>query len=111
MVKRSIFAIIALSVIISFATPAFCGDAATKLGRGMSNMATFALEIPEQISRSNNSDGPFAACTVGVLKGLGCAVGRACVGVYEAATFMFPGSKNYEPVLNDPEYFLESSNL
>ena len=111
MMKKLFFAAVVLSLIVSSATPAFCNGPVTKLGRGLCNMVTFPLEVPEQISRMNNSDGPFAASTVGVLKGLGWAVGRACVGVFEAATFIFPAPKNYEPILKDPEYFLESSNF
>ena len=118
MVKKLFFAAVVLSLIISSTTPAFCDEPftkmngpLTKLGRGICNMATFPLEFPEQISRVNNADGPFAASTVGVLKGLGWMVGRACIGVYEAATFMVPFPKNYEPLLTDPEYFLEYSNF
>ena len=119
MVKKLFLAAIALLLIVSSAMPAFCEEElaeklngpATKLGRGLSNMLTFPLEIPEQISRVNNTDGPFAASTVGVLKGLGWAVGRACVGVFETVTFAFPMPKDYEPVLKDPEYFLETSNF
>lgn len=111
MMKRLFFAAFILSLILSSATPAFCDDALTKLGRGLCNMVTFPLEFPEQISRVNNSDGPFAASTVGVLKGVGWMVARACVGLYETVTFAFPCPKNYEPVLRDPEYFLEYSNL
>jgi len=118
MVKKLFFAAVVLSLIVSSAAPAFCDELntkldgpVTKLGRGICNMLTFPLEIPEQISRVNNSDGPFAASTVGVLKGFGWAIGRACVGVFEAATFIFPGPKNYEPVLKDPEYFLDTSNF
>jgi putative exosortase-associated protein (TIGR04073 family) len=97
--------------VISTAQSAFCEDnAMTKLGRGLANMVTFPLEVPEQISKTNNSDGPFAGYTVGVLKGLGWAMGRACVGVYEAATFLIPYPKDFKPVLKDPEYFLENSN-
>jgi len=100
-----------LLLIVSSASPAFCDGPVTKLGRGICNMVTFPLEIPEQISRENNSDGPFAGSTVGVLKGLGCALSRACVGLYETVTFMLPGNDDYEPVLKDPEYFFENSNF
>ena len=118
MMKKLFFAAVILSLIVGSATPAFCEELATKLngpatklGRGICNMVTFPLEIPEQMSRVNNSDGPFAASTVGVLKGIGWAIGRACVGIFETATFMLPGPKNYEPVMKDPEYFLETSNF
>ena len=73
-------------------------------------MLTFPLEVPEQISRTNNSDGPFAGLTVGVLKGLQMTVTRAAVGVYEVATFMLPSQKDSGPILKDPEYLFETSN-
>jgi len=112
MIKKLFIIVVMLSLIACFAAPAFCDDGpVTKLGRGIANMLTFPLEIPSQISRVNAVDGPVAAGTVGVLKGIGWALGRAGVGVYETATFMFPGHRNYKPVLTDPEYFLESSNL
>jgi putative exosortase-associated protein (TIGR04073 family) len=118
MIKRLFLAAVILSLVIGSAIPAFCDELnaklngpTTKLGRGICNMATFFLEVPEQISRVNSSDGPFAASTVGILKGIGSAIGRAGVGVFETLTFMFPVPKNYEPVLKDPEYFLETSNL
>ena len=111
MAKKLFFVAVVLSLIVSSATPAFCDGPTTKLGRGICNMVTFPLEVPEQISRVNNSDGPFAASTVGVLKGLGWAIGRACVGVYETVTFIFPIPKHYEPIMTDPEYFLETSNF
>ena len=118
MIKRLFLAAVILSLVIGSAIPAFCDELnaklsgpTTKLGRGICNMVTFPLEIPEQISRMNNSDGPFAASTVGVLKGVGWSIGRACVGVFETVTFMFPVPKHYEPILNDPEYFLENSSF
>lgn len=110
--KRACLIVLISLYVISFTTEAFCDDnAMTKLGRGLANIVTFPLEVPEQISRTNNSDGPFAASTVGVLKGFGWALGRACVGVYEAATFLIPYPKGFKPVLRDPEYFLETTNF
>ncbi|MDP2929974.1 MAG: exosortase system-associated protein, TIGR04073 family, partial [Candidatus Omnitrophota bacterium] len=73
----------------------------TKLGRGLSNVITFPMEIPEQISRVNNTDGPFAGITEGLLKGLGSAVGRMCIGLYETVTFMSPGANEYKPILSN----------
>ena len=111
MVKKICLAVLIFLFVISVTAPAFCDTPVTKLGRGLANMLTFPLEVPEQISRVNNSDGPFAASTVGMLKGLGCAVNRACVGIYEAATFMMPYPGHYEAILHDPEYFLENSGF
>jgi len=112
MASRMFFVVLIALFVMNMAAPAFCAEdnALTKLGRGIANMVTFPLEVPEQISRTNNSDGPFAGYTVGVLKGFGCALGRACVGVFEAATFLIPYPGGFKPVLKDPEYFLENSN-
>jgi putative exosortase-associated protein (TIGR04073 family) len=117
MIKKLLLAAIISFIVISSATLAFCEEPGakldgptTKLGRGLANIVTFPLEIPEQISRTNNSDGPVAASTVGVLKGLGRGVIRACIGVFETATFFYPGAGHYGAILKDPEYFLESSN-
>ena len=108
--KILLIGLISLFAIMLTNSAAYAGDSATKLGRGICNMITFPLEIPEQISRVNNSDGPFAGATVGVVKGTGMALWRACVGIFETATFMMPGPDHYKPILRDPEYFFETSN-
>jgi putative exosortase-associated protein (TIGR04073 family) len=90
------------------ATPGFCNsDAWRKLGRGLANMVTFPLELLNQVSRTNISDGPMAAVTWGLVKGVGMTGFRALVGVYETVTFPFPCPKDYKPILTEPEFFLE----
>ena len=113
MAKKILSAIIIFSFAMTFLTTSACckDDATTKLGRGIANMLTWPLEIPEQITRVNNSDGPVAASTVGVLKGVAWAVGRACIGVFETATFLMPYPKDYKPILRDPEFFLENTSF
>jgi putative exosortase-associated protein (TIGR04073 family) len=70
-------------------------------------MATFPLELPSQISKTNVTDGPMAAFTWGLLKGVGMTGFRALVGVYETVTFPMPIPERYEPILTDPEFFFE----
>ncbi len=82
-------------------------DAWKKLGRGVCNIATFPLELPSQISKTNITDGPMAALTWGLLKGVGMTGLRALVGVYETITFPMPIPEGYEPILADPEFFFE----
>jgi putative exosortase-associated protein (TIGR04073 family) len=82
-------------------------DAWKKLGRGVCNMATFPLELPNQISKTNITDGPMAAFTWGLLKGVGMTTLRALVGVYETVTFPMPCPEGYKPILTDPEFFFE----
>jgi putative exosortase-associated protein (TIGR04073 family) len=79
-----------------------------KLGRGVSNIVTFPLEIGKNVGRTNDKNGTFAALTTGVLQGLGDALIRSVVGVYEVVTFALPIPPDYKPVLTDPEYFLEN---
>ena len=97
-------------LILAMAVPAYCDDAMKKLGRGICNALTFPLEIPEQINRTNNSDGPMAAMTYGLLKGVAMTGLRAVVGVYEIATFPIPFPKGYGPILTEPEFFFEEKN-
>lgn len=93
-----------------FASPAYCGDAVKKLGRGVCNLITFPLEFLLQISRVNNTDGPMAGVTYGALKGTGMLIVRAAVGAYEVITFPFPFPKDYAPILTDPEFMFEEKS-
>ena len=109
MIKRSISITLVLLFLIAPATPAFCDGPATKLGRGLCNIVTSPFEVINQTTRTNESDGGFAAATVGVLKGVGWTLGRAFVGVYETITFILPWPDDYGPILRDPEYFMENN--
>ena len=110
MLKKIVIVGLIFLFVVSLTTPAHCDTAVKKLGRGISNIITCPLEIIEQVKNVNNSDGPMAAATYGVLKGLGMTVVRAGVGLYEAATFIFPFPKYYQPILKEPEFFLEEMN-
>ena len=108
--KTSVIGLIFLFIFISLATPAYCDTAIKKLGRGVCNVITCPFEILEQIQNVNNSDGPMAAATYGVLKGIAMTIVRAGVGTYEVATFIIPFPKDYQPILKDPEFFFEEMN-
>jgi len=110
MAKRVFVIGVIILLALSFAMPAYCDDALKKLGRGICNVATSPYELIYQTMKSNNSDGAFAAVTVGVLKGVGMIAVRALVGVYEIVSFPFPIPKDYQPVLKDPEFFFEDQN-
>ncbi len=84
MIKRFLSIGLILLFVMAVTAPGYCegenqegqNGRIKKLGRGLCNMATFPLEIAEQTARINNTDGPLAAVTVGLLKGVVCAVGR-----------------------------------
>ena len=100
-----------IAFMVSFSSPASAGDdPLRKLGRGLSNCISFPMEFPSQISKVNNSDGPMAACSYGVVKGAVMCIFRAVVGVYEVATFPIPVPRAYKPILTDPEFMMENIN-
>ncbi len=110
MIKRFVITVLIFIFVISLAVPGYCGDPIRKLGRGICNVFTCPLEVVKQTSDVANSDGPMAGATYGVLKGIGMMAIRVVVGVYETATFLVPFPKEYKPILNNPEFFLEEKN-
>lgn len=107
MAKRVIVIMLILLSLFSLSDTAYAGDAVKKLGRGFCNVATFVFELPLQVSRVNNSDGPMAGVTYGAAKGLAMMLVRAYVGAYEIITFPFPVPKDFKPILTDPEFMFE----
>ena len=80
-----------------------------KLGRGIANVVTSPFEIFKGMGEANEKDGIFAGVTTGLLKGTVDTVKRCAVGVYEVVTFPIPIPADYDPILEQPEYFLEDS--
>lgn len=80
-----------------------------KLGRGLSNVVTSPMEILSGMQRASEEKGLFAGLTWGTVDGLFHTVKRAVVGVYETATFPVPVPAGYEPILDDPEFFMQDS--
>ena len=86
------------------------GDPLRKLGRGLANIITFPMEVPNRISEVNNTDGPMAGITYGLVKGIVMSGFRALIGAYEVGTFLIPMPKDYKPIIKDPEFMLEDWN-
>src|SRR5262245_43127067 len=64
-----------------------------KFGRGMANALFGWTEIPRQIHHVNEDEGPAAAVTFGLVKGLTEGIGRTFVGIYEMVTFPIANTK------------------
>lgn len=116
-VRKMVLVIVALALMVSVSAASAAvpdtldkpkGDPLRKLGRGISNCLTFLIEIPNQISKTNNNDGPVAAITYGVAKGITMSIFRMVIGGYEVLTFPIPLPEWYRPILTDPEFMLES---
>jgi putative exosortase-associated protein (TIGR04073 family) len=73
-----------------------------KLGRGCSNLLFGIVEVPNQITKVDSSEGG-AAITYGIGKGIFRWVRREFVGVYEIFTFPIPVPHGYKPVMT-PEF-------
>ncbi len=102
--------VLAMAIALSFifTMPVYCEDnPVKKLGRGIANVITAPYEIVHQSSKINGTDGPIAAATYGVLKGVGMTCIRALAGVYEVVTFPVPVPKDYKAIMTEPEFFFE----
>ena len=61
-----------------------------KLGRGLSNILYGVTEFPTSIAMIQSREGNSAACSYGIVKGIGRTLFRTGAGVYELFTFPFP---------------------
>jgi putative exosortase-associated protein (TIGR04073 family) len=92
------------------AAPAHAADvvdansAGDKLVRGLANTFLGFLEIPRNIHNTTQAENSLLeGWTIGLGKGLGQAVLRTGVGLYEIVTFPFPIPEGYRPIV-EPEF-------
>ena len=105
--KNIIIVLLAILLTMSVTFQAVADGPVTKLGRGLSNVATCPLEVTKGMDDAKQESGIFAGLITGTLEGTVNMVKRAAVGVYEIVTFPIPAPKDYKPILKEPEYFLE----
>lgn len=78
----------------------WAADAATKLGRGITNAGFGWFEIVNEVGIESDQHGLWIGVPSGLLRGAASGVLRMLAGVYEVATFPLPnGKKGYEPIL------------
>jgi putative exosortase-associated protein (TIGR04073 family) len=108
---RAYTAFLTLLLLISLSAPSFAqgetpektvGNMATKLTRGVTNIATSFVEIPKQSVLSIRDQGPVGL-VIGPLKGVGMTVYRTLLGCMETVFFMVPQPGHYDP-MTDPDY-------
>jgi len=88
-------------VLITAVTPLFAENAGDKLGRGVVNVLTGWLEIPNKISEEAKNSNAVQGLLVGTVKGAGYTVAREGTGALETATFVFPP---YDKPMMEPKY-------
>ena len=104
--KKGIVLLIVVVFVFSFIHEAKADTVVKKLGRGVSNILTCPLEIPQRMGAIAVDDGAPAAATWGLLSGVLNMGKRAIVGVYEVVTFPVPIPSDYAPIITDPEFML-----
>ena len=107
--KKSVAVFLIMLIVLSLVGPAYCGGPLRKLGRGISNVITCPLEIPNRMGKTYSSSGLYESCTYGLIQGIVMTGFRMGVGLIEVATFLIPSPEKYEPVLSDPEFFISFS--
>ncbi len=109
--KNLVVVLLVMGLFFSFTLAVHANGPVKKLGRGAANVVTSPFELTKCMGDTKAEKGVFAGLTWGVLKGAVNIVKRAVVGVYEIATFPIPLPKDYEPILEDPEFFLQKDRL
>jgi len=98
----------ALLTLVCLTGSAFAADAASgsheytpgeKLHRGINNTATGWLEAPVTVDKFNRERNLFEALTTGVTRGVGLAIARTGVGIYEVFSSPFAAPERYEPLM------------
>jgi putative exosortase-affiliated protein, TIGR04073 family len=92
-------------MILNMASASYAESMGNKLNRGLTNILTGWFEVPNNISAASKNN-LFSGLFIGLPKGCFMTVVRTAAGVYDAATFMFPVPKDYEPLLK-PEFAFE----
>ena len=77
-----------------------------KFVRGVANVATGWVEIPKQIYNTWYQERTLASPMIGLGKGVGMAVSREVVGVFEMALPISPAPTDWEPIIS-PEFVFE----
>jgi putative exosortase-associated protein (TIGR04073 family) len=70
-----------------------------KLHRGINNTATGWLEAPVTVDKFNRERNLFEAVTTGATRGVGLAIARTGVGIYEIFSSPFAAPERYEPLM------------
>jgi putative exosortase-associated protein (TIGR04073 family) len=104
MLKRTVVILLASFLVLSVTAFAEENNALVKLGRGLTNAVTGAIEIPKQIYLVSKEKEPFTGITYGTAKGICYGVLRTSAGVYDTLTFVIPP---YNKPVMEPEYVFE----
>ena len=106
MKKASMICLITVFV-VNICSYAYCNGPFRKLGRGISNIVTCPLELPNRYAKAldKKEGGAERLLMYGLIEGVVMVGVRFFVGGLEVLTFPIPIPEGYQPTLNDPEFF------
>jgi putative exosortase-associated protein (TIGR04073 family) len=102
LLKGIVICVVAL-MILNIASAGYAQNMCTKLGRGLTNIATGWFEVPKNMGPGITKGDLVSAFFMGLPKGCFMTVVRMAAGVYDAVTFPFPVPQDYKPLL-EPEF-------
>lgn len=102
--RKILVTVMLVLLILSFLAPAFANEPKEKLTRGLANVLSAVIEIPQNIDiewklSKNAGVGIFT----GFFKGMFWGVARCASGLWDIVTFPFPKPVDYNSVIQ-PEY-------
>lgn len=87
-------------------SPAWAANPLTKLGRGITNIVFFWMEIPVNTQKAANRHGVASGFFEGIFTGLYYGTGRILTGAYDVVTFLIPLPSGYGALMK-PDYVFE----
>ena len=85
--------------------PARADDPMTKLGRGVTNLATGPGEYIVQFEAGTEEGNIFANLVYGIVRGTMYAAAREVTGAYDVVTFPIPLPAHYAPIMEPATVF------
>ncbi|HAJ56992.1 MAG TPA: hypothetical protein DCL35_04405 [Candidatus Omnitrophica bacterium] len=107
---KKVLALAVVAVMVfSLSAPAFAKTPTDKLTRGVANVLTGVLEVPQTIGQEWQKSDNFAiGAFCGLFKGIVQAVIRTGSGAWDILTFPLALPKDYEPLYH-PDYVFDVS--
>ena len=93
--KSAVTALILIGLFQTLVPEAMAQDPIHKTGRGVVNVLTGWIEIPNQVQLGGQNSNPVTGVIMGFGNGVGLTVLRLGVGIYEAVTGFVPYPKGY----------------
>ena len=103
MIKKLLIVMLLLGFAFCFSAYAE-ENAGSKLGRGLSNIATGWVEVPKQIYLTSRDKDPFYGLFYGGAKGITDGLLRTVTGIYDTTFFLLPP---YDEAYLEPEFVFE----